>query len=385
MSHYRLSIHSLLIAYAVVSLWCIGKFAIGSVPPKLSEKLPESGRELYRLSCAACHGSDGRGAPTGMVGFDTPLPDFTDCNFTTREAAADWIAVAMEGGPARGFSEIMPEFGDALTQEQVTKILLHIRTFADCDDWPRGELNLPRAIFTTKAYPEDELVIESIFKTEGLDKISNKLIYERRIGEHNQVELAVPFGWNKIESNDDSEHTEWASGMGDVALGAKRVLFHSMSSQSILSAGAEVLLPTGDEDEGFGKGTTVFEPFLAYGQLFPADFFLQLQAGVELPCEDEHVQDEAFWKMAAGRTFSLGRYGSSWSPMVEILGSKNLDRGHDAEWDIVPQIQLSLNRRQHVRLALGVRLPLNHTDQRDPVYVVYLLWDMFDGGFLEGW
>ena len=290
-----------------------------------------------------------------------------------------------DGGAIRGFSEIMPAFGHALSEEQITKILQYIRSLSDCDEWPRGEFNLPRALYTTKAYPEEEIVFHSDIKTDGLDKISNKLIYERRIGARNQVELAVPFGWNKIESSDDSEHTEWISGMGDVALGAKRVLFHSRSSQSILSAGAEVLLPTGDEDEGFGKGTTVFEPFLAYGQLFPEDFFLQLQAGVELPCEDEYIQDEVFWKMAAGRTFALGRYGSSWSPMVEILGSKNLDRGHDPEWDIAPQIQISLNRRQHVRLALGVRMPLNHTDQRDPVYAVYLLWDMFDGGFFEGW
>jgi hypothetical protein len=154
---------------------------------------------------------------------------------------------------------------------------------------------------------------------------------------------------------------------------------------SIFSAGGEVLLPTGDEDEGFGNGTTVFEPYLAYGQLFPDDYFLQFQGGLELPCDDDHVQEEAFWRMAAGRTFSVGRYGSNWSPMVEILGSKNLDRGSDADWDIVPQLQVALNRRQHVRLALGVRMPLNHTHVREPLFVIYLLWDTFDGGFFEGW
>ena len=179
MKHCRLNGFSFLVVWILGAVWCAVALAGGGRQER-SDALPNSGRELYRVSCAACHGFDGRGAPAGMVGFDVPLPDFTDCNFTTREAAADWITVVREGGPARGFSEIMPEFGDALTQKQITKILLHIRTFADCDEWPRGELNLPRAIYTTKAFPEDELVIESIFKTEGgipVGKISGIVIF----------------------------------------------------------------------------------------------------------------------------------------------------------------------------------------------------------------
>jgi len=384
MRHGRLFINAFWAAAVVGSLCGTAGLVKGGVAAKNGVRLPASGRELYGMSCAACHGADGRGAAASLVGFKVPLPDFSDCNFSTREAEADWVAVVKEGGPARGFSEIMPAFGDALSEAQIKKILAHIQTFFDCDEWPRGELNLPRALYTTKAFPEDELVFSSTIATEGLDKISNKLIYERRIGARDQIEVVVPFGWYRTQAT-GSDHIEWDNGIGDLALAAKRVLFCSMSSGSIVSAGGEVLLPTGDEDEGLGNGTTVFEPYVACGQLFPADFFVQFQGWFKFPCDDDHVQDEAFWKMATGRSFALGRYGSSWSPMVEILGAKNLDRGDDAEWDIVPQIQIALNRRQHVRLGLGVRMPLNHTDERNPVYAVYLLWDTFDGGFFEGW
>ena len=65
--------------------------------------LPESGRELYRTACMACHGPDGAGSGRDRVGFDLPLPDFTDCNFAPREANTDWTAVVAEGGPAPGF------------------------------------------------------------------------------------------------------------------------------------------------------------------------------------------------------------------------------------------------------------------------------------------
>ncbi|MDH5219062.1 MAG: hypothetical protein OEX19_15270 [Gammaproteobacteria bacterium] len=55
---------------------CIVAFAREGVPQKLSDTLPESGRELYRIFCAARHGSDGRGAPASMVGFNTPFGSF---------------------------------------------------------------------------------------------------------------------------------------------------------------------------------------------------------------------------------------------------------------------------------------------------------------------
>ena len=48
-----------------------------------------SGRELYLSACAACHGADGRGLPVTALGFDTPVPDFTDCSFATPEADPD--------------------------------------------------------------------------------------------------------------------------------------------------------------------------------------------------------------------------------------------------------------------------------------------------------
>ncbi|HEY8535760.1 MAG TPA: c-type cytochrome, partial [Vicinamibacterales bacterium] len=53
-----------------------------------------SGREIYQRACAACHGPDGRGVPQSQLGFDTPVPDFTDCRFVTVEPDDDWMAVA---------------------------------------------------------------------------------------------------------------------------------------------------------------------------------------------------------------------------------------------------------------------------------------------------
>jgi hypothetical protein len=279
---------------------------------------------------------------------------------------------------------MMPAFGDSLSREQIIKIMDHIRTFCDNKDWPRGELNLPRPLVTTKAYPEDELVLASSINTENEDRIASEIIYEQRFGVRNQLEVILPLGWSE-QPRTNGKGTEWTSSVGDIGFALKRVLYHDLDIGSIVSLGGEVFLPTGDEDEGFGSATTVFEPYLAYGQLLPADFFFQFQGGFALPADTDRANEEGFWRGAVGRTFLVGQYGRAISPMVELLGSREFVSGADTKWDVAPQIQVPLNTRQHVRLGAGARIPLNDADVREKSFLVYILWDWFDGGFFEGW
>src|SRR5262245_13651218 len=121
-----------------------------------------SGEEIYRQACAACHNVDGAGQPQSVVGFELPLPnghelpDFTDCATNTVEPLADWVAVAHRGGPIRALDRHMPAFGDALSADQIERAVKYIWTFCDDPSWPRGDLNLPRAFFTEKAFPEKD-------------------------------------------------------------------------------------------------------------------------------------------------------------------------------------------------------------------------------------
>jgi hypothetical protein len=144
-------------------------------------------------------------------------------------------------------------------------------------------------------------------------------------------------------------------------------------------------LPTGDEAAGLSKNTTVFEPFASFGQILPRDSFLHAQAGVELPFDTDKAGREAFWRVAGGLTFTQGMFGRSWTPMVELLGARELADGESALWDLVPQMQVSLNTRQHLLMNVGVRLPLNARSGRQTKVLVYFLWDWFDGGVFSGW
>ncbi|HSL84006.1 MAG TPA: c-type cytochrome, partial [Thermoanaerobaculia bacterium] len=353
-----------------------------------AELAAATGTEIYRAACAACHGADGRGAPAHQVAFEEALPDFTDCSFATREPDADWLAVAHQGGPARAFSPMMPAFGEALAEEQLLRALSHVRTFCADRRWPRGELNLPLALFTEKAYPEDEVVWRTGMAVEGPGEVANRFVFEKRLGARHQIEVIVPTAWREATPSDGATgpdgSSHWSGGLGDVAVGAKRVLFHSLERGSILSLAGEVVLPTGDEEDGLGRGVTIFEPFVAYGQILPADAFLQFQGGLELPL-DSDIAEEAFWRLAVGRTWSAGGWGRAVSPRVELRGARELASGEDVLWDAVPQVQVSLSTRQHVLANVGLRVPLNETAGRDTQVVIYLLWDWFDGGFFQGW
>jgi len=79
------------------------------------------------------------------------------------------------------------------------------------------------------------------------------------------------------------------------------------------------------------------------------------------------------------------RFGRSWTPMFEVLAAKELVADERIQWDVIPQLQVSLNTRQHLMLSFGVQMPVNERSGRHPKFMVYFLWDWFDGGLRDGW
>ncbi len=338
----------------------------------------KSGAQLFADSCAACHGLDGKGKEAGELGFDVPTPDFTDCQFAPREPNADWVTVAHEGGPVRGFSRHMPAFGGAFGEADLFRIVAHIKTFCSATEWPRGELNLPKALHTEKAFPEDEWVMTAGFG-KGPANISTEFVYEKRFGPRNQIEIKLPFQTTRANG-------AWNGGAGDLALGFKRALSHNLDRGYIVSLAGEVILPTGDGAAGLSKDTVVFESFVSYGQILPRDMFFQFQGGIELPNDTRKAGREGFWRGVIGQTYTEDApFGRAWTPMVELLAAREFESGATTHWDLVPQVQVTLNTRQHVRFNIGWRLPLNDRAGRHKRVVMYFLWDWFDGGLRDGW
>jgi mono/diheme cytochrome c family protein len=350
--------------------------------PRAAESHPRTGAEVWGAACAACHAADGAGQPRALVGFDVPLPDLRDCTFATSEPTADWIAVVHEGGRVRALDQMMPAFGGALTDDEIARVVDHVRGF--CRDrlvWPLGELNLPRALFTEKAFPENELVLTSAVTLQGPRNVTNELVYEQRLGARTMFEVGVPFGIVDLGASGG-----WTAGLGDLGFAVKHALVASARSGSILAVGLDVSVPTGSRQAGLGAGTTVFDPFVAFGQVLPAGGFAQAHAGVDLPVETSETRPDVFWRAALGWSVSAHRYGRMLSPIVEVLGTRELDTsGAVAIWDLAPQMQVTLSRRKHVRLDAGALVPLNQTADRHVELAAYLLWDWYEGSPFQGW
>ena len=356
-------------------------------PTSLANALPAhaTGEQIFRATCATCHAIDGKGSPQSIVGFALPLPnghtfpDFTDCPTNSVEPLGTWMAIAHRGGPIRGLDRHMPAFGDALSGDQIESVIRHVWSLCKDPAWPRGDLNLPRAFFTEKAFPENETVWTTGVTSAGAKAVTNQVTYEHRIGARNQYEVTVPFNVQQRDAGG-----AWSRGLGDIELALRRTFYADLDRGSIFAAGGAVTLPTGKEQDGLGNGFTIYEPFAMWGQIIGASGFLQVHTGYEIASDHTKGQNEAFVRTALGYTLTQDNgFGRMWSPMAEVLVTK--PDGGAAEWDVVPQVQVSLSKLQHILLGVGVRVPLNERQDRKPQVLTYFLWDWFDGGLFEFW
>jgi mono/diheme cytochrome c family protein len=369
--------------FLLVAVWLCVPAAVVCGQRLTHTKRPnvEAGQKIFRSGCVACHGADGRGAPQEVAGFERPrtFPDFTQCGQTTPESDIVWKDIILHGGPTRAFSQIMPSFSEALTSEQIDDVIGYLRSLCRNPHWAPGELNLPRALVTEKAYPEDEVVISTALNVQGAPTGTTHIIHEQRFGVKNQIEVDVPVNYQ------DQNHT-WYGGVGDTTLALKRVMFSSLRTGSIMSLQGGVLLPTGSRVRGFGTGTTTFEGFASFNQLFPTNTFVQIKFGGDLPRHTDIAPQSIFFQSALGQSFGANHgLGRLWSPMFEFVAAHDLVDNAKTNWDVLPQMQVTISKRQHIRANLGVLVPVNNTAGRPIQLVFYLLWDWQDGRLNEGW
>ena len=77
--------------------------------------------------------------------------------------------------------------------------------------------------------------------------------------------------------------------------------------------------------------------------------------------------------------------GQLFSPMCEFVANRDLVNNPRTDWDVLPEMQVTLSKRQHVRGNVGVRVPVNNTQGRSTQVLLYVLWDWQEGSLLKGW
>lgn len=155
------------------------------------------------------------------------------------------------------------------------------------------------------------------------------------------------------------------SGVGDVELAAKRVLFADRAGTRIVSGGFEVAFPTGSAPRGPGEGTTRFEPFVAAAWARDG-LSLQMTAALELPKNAPWSDHALEYRAYRGR--DLSRAARKWTLGVELTGE-------NTELAVTPQVRKGLVKTGALAAALGVQIPATERAEQQARLVGYLLWD----------
>jgi mono/diheme cytochrome c family protein len=332
---------------------------------RVAAQAPQSGAEMYGRWCAVCHSVDGSGR-SATAPLKTPPLDFTDCHRATSEPDRDWTFVISRGGAAAGLSTEMPSF-ESLDASQIAALVAHLRTFCRNPRWPDANLNLRRAIWTPKAFPEDEVALRPIASHSDVTfaRLRLEASYERRIGTRGAVEIEFP-----VEAVGSLTGT--VVGVGDIALAGRYVLAADARRGWIATGGVEVLFPTGDRRWHFGEGTPIVEPHLSVATTWRA-LQLQLQADVRALYFTRPFPQEFYPTLAYSLSLSrdLGLSPSGWTVGVELDGT-------NTALGITPQVIASLTRTGALTAAFGVRIPVQppYPLLADVVRVVgYLRWE----------
>lgn len=347
------------------------------------------GRQIFLAACAACHGPQGEGTPQYIAGFEQPdtFPHFNKCDESEGEYTRDWTAQVRDGGPKRGNSQIMPAFGSVLNAEQINEVVKYLRSLCTDPSWPPGELNVPRALITDKAFPESEWVLTSAVNAQRAPGIANELESENAVGSRSELSVSVPIDWVAQPGG------PMFGGIGDVTTGFSHVLFSHLNegpgplygdTGSILAVQGQITWATGNATKGLGAGETQFGAYAMYDLVLPGRMFLELQPGGELPLHTYDLPRSVFLNAAFGRSLNQGMgFGRMWVPMVEVTANRNLAPGALTDWDVMPEFEVTLNTRQNVRVALGYLLPVNDTVDRPQQVMLYFEWDWADGGLFS--
>lgn len=323
---------------------------------------------IYRRMCSTCHGIKGEGlSPTDerIDSFNVPPADLTDPLFNSREPRADWFLVIKYGGSALGLSSQMPSYGHVLTDAQISQLVEFLKTLAGKHSFPDGDLNMPRALATIKAFPEDEFLLIGRYDRSDAnpDEYRQTFYYARRWASRGQFEVKV-----SAKIDHQAIHGD------EIELGVKWNLYASSRTGWIFTLGQEGSIP-------LTKGESVkFVPYLNGGRLLGEWGTWQFHLKGVIPADNLR---EGHLEMATVVHWLPSPWPRSIVPALETVIQIPFS-GEESRMYLVPQVQIGLSRRGHVRFTFGAYFPVKGTGLATR-FEGFLLWEFVDGPFWEGW
>ena len=91
---------------------------------------PAAGAHIVTMKCAGCHGQDGSGQGTEMIGLTTKQQAIPWTNKAAMAGLTDQQIAAKisQGDPQNNPESVMPAFGGQLSSEDINNVVAYIRT-----------------------------------------------------------------------------------------------------------------------------------------------------------------------------------------------------------------------------------------------------------------
>lgn len=160
------------------------------------------------------------------------------------------------------------------------------------------------------------------------------------------------------------------TGAGDFALNYRYQLAGDGESRVAVSPRLTVILPTGDEDRGFGAGATGWQVMLPVSTVLGERVVAHWNAGATFT----PGRDTRAWTLAQSFVFLAH---PRFNALVETVWSR-LDESHgarDTSLVVSPGIRWAYDRPGHLQIVPGLAFPISLRGPRDRSVIVYLSFE----------
>ena len=252
---------------------------------------------------------------------------------------------------------------------------------ARAQDVEQPIIELSDPLVTRNPTPERELELNVEYEkgNEGKE-VEVEVELSWRFGERFEASIEVPVLFLMPREGSDE------SGLGDITLGGKVLVFQSIDQPALVTVGVEMGLPTGSESRGLGGSFSV-TPYVTAGiGLGPVDLIGDIGYTWVLDGPDDGVETFAMNVAVAYK---------GWRqviPMLEVSlvtqtsgGNRESDEGEDGEKDLVGKPQVYLTPGVIVRslswmpartsVRGGVQIGLTHDREFDYRLLASFSWE----------
>lgn len=230
-----------------------------------------------------------------------------------------------------------------------------------------------------EAYNQEAGVIQHINTWRRLDKDWFYTFTEEwpAVTQRHQLSITIPYSWLR----DSGDHQ---NGFGDLQLNYRYQLSFEGADRPAIAPRASLILPTGNEAEGLGSGSTGFQFNLPVSKIVTDNLTLHGNAGVTTFFDvDGHSPTNynlgGSVIYAVNRDFNFMLEGlEEWTESVDETGRIQ----HDAAFTISPGARYALNLEGGTQVVIGAAAPIRFENGNTDYGVLLYLSIEHDASFL---